>query len=305
MLNEKIIIAVYFFFVYYLSLLFQEKIARGVFFLFQDGWRLRHTDSMTNVDGSGTRVKTAVGHAARTLGRWSDTLLGITWKDVRRAVFKPTQSDDGLRQVVTVERLYQGSPASNSKIIRAGDKLMSIDVVSRSVMGIGCRVKDVAALMEQVGEKQDIKLEFLRATDTFPFASSFAPRIKTLAELPRSRNTYTITLTAVPKKADAGRTVEVMAGTGGGAGGSSQQPGGRGSSRDGSRGGVSGKRASRIGGGAAAAAPLPPLPTAADVLVARPPSTGRPASRPGSCGSRGGMSRFGARPKTTSWVIRS
>jgi hypothetical protein len=267
---------------------------------------------MTNVDGSGTRVKTAVGHAARTLGRWSDTLLGITWKDVRRAVFKPTQSDDGLRQVVTVERLYQGSPASNSRIIRAGDKLMSIDVVSRSVMGIGCRVKDVAALMEQVGEKQDIKLEFLRATDTFPFASSFAPHIKTLAELPRSRNTYTITLTAVPKKADAGRTVEVMAGTGGGGGGgSSQQPGGRGSSRDGSRGGVSGKRVSRIGGEAAAAAPLPPLPTAADSLtvhnhfVARPPSTGRPASRPGSCGSRGGVSRFGARPKTTSWVIRS
>ena len=65
---------------------------------------------MTNVDVKGARTTTASGptrpgtsrvlNAAPLGGRWSDAILGITWKEARRPVFKAAQgSDDGRRKV--------------------------------------------------------------------------------------------------------------------------------------------------------------------------------------------------------------
>ena len=111
---------------------------------------------MTNVDGRAATAERAPGTArlpkiGSVTGRWSDVMLGITWKEARRPVFKPSQSDDGRRKMLTVERLYQGAPASNSKIIRAGDKLLAIDADGSSKDMIGSSVSDMVRIMEQLG----------------------------------------------------------------------------------------------------------------------------------------------------------
>lgn len=112
--------------------------------------------AMTNVDGRAATAERAPGTArlpkiGSVTGRWSDVMLGITWKEARRPVFKPSQSDDGRRKMLTVERLYQGAPASNSKIIRAGDKLLAIDADGSSKDMIGSSVSDMVRMMEQLG----------------------------------------------------------------------------------------------------------------------------------------------------------
>jgi len=193
-------------------------------------------------------------------------MLGITWKEARRPVFKPSQSDDGRRRLLTVERIYQGAPASNSKLIRAGDKLISFDAEGTSRSMVGSAVSDMIPIMEAISDRQEVKLEFLRATDCCPFTHTLADKVPN-----RSRNTYTVTLSAAPRKPESNRSVELLS-----AGG---RPSSRGGlppiSRPGSRSGPPkrpGTRESRPSSrGAAAHAPNPPAS----------PATKRPSPRPG------------------------
>ena len=229
---------------------------------------------MTNLSGktaSGLSGESRLLKGGAIGGRWSDVTLGITWKEARRPVFKTSQSDDGRRRLLTVERLYQGAPASNSKIIRAGDKLISIDTEGSSRSTIGNGVNEIVKMMERVGEKQDIKLEFLRAADTLPFTHTKADKFAN-----RNCNTYTISLSANPTKIDSSRNVEQP-----------RQKSNRPGSRSGRTGKCPGTKETRPSSRSGPASPHAP----------RPPSTGsssRPTSRPGTQLMR---------PKTTSWTI--
>lgn len=208
--------------------------------------------------------------------------LGITWKEARRPVFKPSQNDDGRRRLPTVERLYQGAPASNSQLIRAGDKLISFEAEGSSRSMVGSGVGDVMAVMEAIDKaSQDVKLEFLRPTDCFPFTQTLADKAPA-----RSRNTFTVNLCAAPKKAETNRNVELAGGRP--ASRSGLPPVSRPGSRSGppKRPGTRDSRPSSRSGTAGAHAPHPP------------PAVGRPAAaRPSP--------RLGtpSRPKTTSWTI--
>ena len=206
--------------------------------------------------------------------------LGITWKEARRPVFKPSQNDDGRRRLLTVERLYQGAPASNCKLIRAGDKLISFDAEGSSRSMIGGGVGDVVAIMEALGDKQEVKLEFLRPTDCFPFTQTLADKVPI-----RNRNTYTVTLGAVPKKTESNRSVELQAGRPGSRGG--LPPISRPTSRSGvpKRPGTRESRPSSRSGAATAGAHAPHPPAA--------PAATRPSPRVGTP----------VRPKTSSWTI--
>ncbi|KAJ1489580.1 hypothetical protein T484DRAFT_1779964 [Baffinella frigidus] len=109
----------------------------------------------------------------RDVSRWVDHGLGISWKVARRQMFLPFKGypDDGRRQVLTVERLFPGGAAAESRLVLPGDKLVSVEVEGHGMeMMVHGSLSDFKRSLQGVEVASDerrprVTLELMRAAD--------------------------------------------------------------------------------------------------------------------------------------------
>ena len=109
----------------------------------------------------------------RDVSRWVDHGLGISWKVARRQMFLPSRGhpDDGRRQVLTVERLFPGGAAAESKLVLPGDKLVCVEVQGNGAeIMVPGSLADFKRCMEALDTSSQqrrprVTLELMRAAD--------------------------------------------------------------------------------------------------------------------------------------------